>query len=330
MRTSTWIATLLLTVTPTLVVLGDVGVAQAQAEPSAAAVKSATVHMAKGKELFNAKKFAPALSEFKASYSDVPSPNSHLYIARCLAETGQTRAAYLEFDKVTSEAAAKPEKYGQTGDTAKVERDELAAKLALVTVNVSGSTDGATLSAGGTDIPRDAWGKPVPIDPGTVEFVLMPPPPASPARQTLTLAAGDKKVVALEPAAAAGPIAQAPDDGPKPAAPKKNLRTAAYVAGGVGIVGLGIFAVAGAMTASSYSSLKDSCGTGPCPAYKKDDVSSAKTKQTVANVGLVIGGVGIGAGVVLYVLSRGSAKKVEATASHLVVGPSYAGYTGSF
>jgi hypothetical protein len=315
-----------------LVVLGDVGTAAAQsasAEPSAQSVKSATAHFGKGSDLFKVKKYGPALEEFKASYAAVPSPNSHLYIARCFAAMGQPKAAYLEFDKVIAEAAAKPEKYGQTGDTAKVERDELTPKLALVTVNVTGASDGATLSAGGSDVPRDAWGKPMPFDPGSVEFVLTPPPPGTPARQSLTLAGGDKKDISLSAAAAAtGAVAATPDAPKTERAPNKNLRTAAFVAGGVGVVGLGVFAIAGAMTASSYSTLKDNCGSAA--GCTSSDISSGKTKQAVANVGLVIGGVGIGAGVVLYVLSRGSSKKVEAAASHLVVAPTYAGYAGSF
>jgi hypothetical protein len=152
-------------------------------------------------------------------------------------------------------------------------------------------------------------------------------------KRTVNVAAGERKDVALAPAAAEeAPVAAAPTDADKPASSSNGtLRTAAFVSAGVGVVGLGLFTVFGIMTNSAYSSLKDECGGGACPPSKKSDVDSAKTKQTVANVGLVVGGVGIGAGVVLYVLSRGGGKaKTETAADHLVLGPTYAGYRGTF
>src|SRR5262249_40070396 len=86
------------------------GAKPAAAEPDAAAVKKATAAFQKGDELFGKKKFALALEAFKESYAAVPSPNSHLYIARCLRELNDTKAAYAEFGKVIDEADAKKDK----------------------------------------------------------------------------------------------------------------------------------------------------------------------------------------------------------------------------
>src|SRR4051812_4881405 len=72
--------------------------------PSADTTQKATAFFTKGGELFKAKRFGAALEQFEQSYRLVPSPNSHLYIARCRRDMGETRAAYLEFDKVLAEA----------------------------------------------------------------------------------------------------------------------------------------------------------------------------------------------------------------------------------
>jgi uncharacterized membrane protein YdfJ with MMPL/SSD domain len=109
-----------------------------------------------------------------------------------------------------------------------------------------------------------------------------------------------------------------------------TLRTAAFVAGGVGVVGLGLFIGAGTSANATYSDLEDACGNRPCPVSRQGDIDSGKTMQTLANVGLVVGGVGLGAGVTLFLLSRSSSKTTEAVASHLVLAPGYGGIRGAF
>jgi hypothetical protein len=71
------------------------------------------------------------------------------------------------------------------------------------------------------------------------------------------------------------------------------------------VAGLVMFTVAGIMSRSTYSELEDSCGSGPCPADRQDDIDAGQTQQTLANVGLAVGIVGVGAGVTLFLLSRG-------------------------
>src|SRR5262245_41999969 len=83
------------------------GSGSASAQPSAAETQRATTLFVKGTDLLKLKKYPQALEQFKQSYALVPSPNSHLYIARCLKFMGQTRAAYVEYDKVYEEASAR-------------------------------------------------------------------------------------------------------------------------------------------------------------------------------------------------------------------------------
>src|ERR1700679_3814796 len=92
------------------------GAALAGGTPSPADVTKATDVFKKATEQFKSKKFVPALDGFKQSYALVPSPNSHLYIARCLAALGKARAAWIEFDHTADEATAGGAKYAPTHD----------------------------------------------------------------------------------------------------------------------------------------------------------------------------------------------------------------------
>ncbi|WP_437571760.1 tetratricopeptide repeat protein [Sorangium sp. So ce542] len=313
------------------------------ATPSPDAVEKAQSLFKKGAALYEGKRYALALEQFRASYAAVASPNSRLYIARCLADLGEHTEAYLEFDQVAAEAAARAAtepRYAQTEQTAQLERDELARKIALVTVAVARPDAAISVSIAGKDVPRERWGKPFPVKPGKTEVVLRTRTTSIP--QTLDLSAGEAKTVKLDPeepgqagAADGGPALL--DEGPSlpeeaPSA-RAYLRPYAYAAGGVGVAGLAVFTVAGLMANSTYSDLAESC-RGPCPIERKDDVDAGKAQQTVANVGVVVGALGLVAGTTLLVLSLtgGSAGEPQrnAASTQLLVGPGFAGLRGTF
>lgn len=345
MRLRTRTFAFFLAVTPALCVLSASSAASAQqpaaAQPSEKDIQQAQSNFKKGNDFFAMKKYALALDAFKKSYASVASPNSRLYIARSLAALGELQEAYFEFEGTIAEADARAkteEKYAPTRDTATLERDELANKLALVTVNVASDAPDAKLLIGGKEVPRERWGKPYPVAPGSTEVVLETPS-KPPIKESLTLAAGDKREVALKPPApAVGPSDglagggsgdPSPDTGTSSGGMKK-LRPFAYVAGGLGVAGFATFAVAGILSNSTYSDLEETC-RGPCPADRADDVSKGKTQQTIANIGLIVGAVGAAAAVPLFILSmdKKSDDKPKTEAS-VVVGPSYMGIRGRF
>jgi hypothetical protein len=303
----------------------------APAGPSAADARKATQLYQKGADLFTAKKYALALEEFRASYAAVASPNSHLYIARCLAATGDPRAAYLEFDKVVVEAdarAATEAKYAPTRDTAKVEREEQRTKIALVTVTVAHADASTTLQVGGQSVTSDKWGTALPLLPGSVDVVIQTGT-TPPVHSTLTVAAGERRDLALD--AAPPPPSSVVAVKAKPVrSSRAGLRTAAFVAGGVGVVGFGMALVGGLMASSTYSSLQSSCPMVPCSAPgAAGHVSSGNMQEALANVGLVVGALGIATGATLFVLSTGGkAKKTEG--AELRVGPGYGEISGRF
>lgn len=360
MRTRAWFRTLVLCAIPSLAV-GALAPAPARAQaapaapapqavekaqtapatPSPQAVEKAQALFKKGSALYAAKKYALALQEFRASYAAVPSPNSRLYIARCLNEMGDHVEAYLEFEAVADEAgarAASEPRYAKTQEAAQAERDDVAKKIALVTITVSHPEFATALRVGGNDVPPERWGKPLPIRAGQVEIVLISTAGA-PDTQTLTLVAGETKDISVDAAptptgggvTAEVTLGSSSSSSEVPPSPRAGLRPYAYVAGGVGLAGFALFTVTGIMANSTYSDLSSSCD-GPCPPDRSDDVDAGKTQQTLANVGLIVGAVGIAAGATLFVLSvtGGEASQEQASTTHLVVGPGYAGLHGMF
>jgi tetratricopeptide (TPR) repeat protein len=332
MRMSVWMRALMIAAVAPSIALGP-GIAHAQPKggktasaPTAdASAKKATALFGKALDLYNAKKYALALEQFKLSYAEVPSPNSHLYIARCMGRLGDMHTAYNEFDKVIAESAERgktEDKYLRTGETARLERDELLSKVALVTVNVAHPGPTTTVRLGDAEIAREQWDKPFAIPPGAVEAKISAGDRVI-ASQSATIAAGQSHTLVLDAAAApVVAIGTDPEGQPTTKSSKSALRPAGIIVGSVGVAGFVLFA--------TYSSLEKECGTGPCPTSRADDISSGKTQQTLANVGLVVGAVGVAAGATLLVLSLGKGKSAPAPTTGLIVGPGYVGVNGTF
>jgi hypothetical protein len=327
---------------------------------SATAVQreQAQSHFARGRDLFAAKKYDQALAELKASIDIVASPNARLIAARCYREMGRLVDAYAEFGRAAIEAkelAREDPRYQKAAEAAIEERDALAPQLGFVMVTVGRAEPSTTLTVGGDEVHRSGWSEAVPVRPGTTEIVVATPS-RKPLRQSVTVSAGERKSVSIDaggaeldappagatpqPAATGAALAGAESastaDAGAPRSDRRKLRPWAYVAGGVGVVGFLTFAIAGSMSSSTYNDLKRDCNGGPCPPDRQDDISAGRTQQTVANVGLVFGVLGVAAGTTLFILSlppRGSTATANAatdTAPRLVARPQWIGLEGRF
>jgi hypothetical protein len=291
----------------------------------------------RGKALLAQKKYDDAANELRASLEIVASPNSRLLLARCLREQGHLVEAYVEFGRAVVEAkelARADARYAKAGESAAEDRAALEPKLAFVTLAVSHAADDTKLRVGSEELRRAAWSEPVPVMPGATDIVVESPGRA-PVKQTVTLAAGEKKSIAIDAGASA---AESTEVAAVPHAPpaddngaKKNrtaLRPYAYVAGGIGAAGLITFGVFGALANSTYGDLKDQCH-GPCAPPRASDISTGKTQQTIANIGLVVGAIGLGAGVALFIISAPTKSEEAPPQAAVVVGPGWLGIRGS-
>jgi hypothetical protein len=313
----------------------------APGDANATQKQQALEHFTVGKTAFEAKTYDKAITELRASLDVVNSPNARLVLARALRDSGALGDAWTEYGRVAEDAtklAATEARYSQTADAAVSERGELEPKLAFVTVDVQHAPGDTTLKVAGRSVPAEQWAAPILAPTGAVDVVLSDASGKELARQTVAATVGQKVAVTLD-AHPVAPVSSAPnpDDSPdfQKAAPpppppqssdRSGLRPYAYIAGGVGVAGLAAFTIFGVMSSSDFNDLKNNCPSGSCPSSKSGEINDGKTFQTVANVGLGVGIVGVAAGATLFVLSLGG-KSADSTG--LVVSPGYVGVRGS-
>jgi hypothetical protein len=293
--------------------------------------EQAQARFQRGKDLLAKKSYDEALVEFRASHDIVASPNARLEIARCLLATGKLVAAYAEYGRTSVEAKeliAQDKRYQLAYDSATAERTDLQPKLGFVTMTIENPSEGTRVVVGGEEIRRAAWTEPAPVMAGTTEIAVITPGHVDVTR-SVTLDAGGSTSLEIDAQSGASdaPAPVAAEPPPVVAPPKASpLRTWAYVAGGVGVAGIATFSLFGVMAHSSYNDLQSTCGMGPCPASKADEISSGKTKQTIANVGLAVGVVGLAAGTTLFVISL--KKNAASPGAALLVSPTWVGVGG--
>lgn len=298
--------------------------------------EQAQARFLKGRDLYNAKKYDAALAELSGSLDIVASPNTRLYVARCLRDMGRVVAAYAELGRTSVEAKEllrDDNRYEKAAQAATDERATLGKKLGFLDVRVAHAAPNTTLKVGNDEVRRGGWEEPIPVLPGTA-VVIVETPSHAPIRQEIQIAVGQHQSVAIDAAAEA--VAEAPAAGAAPAATDApettgpTLRPYFYATAGLAVVGLTTFIVAGSLANSSYSKLKDACGSAPCPPGHTDDISSGKTQQTFANVGLAVFVIAGAASVTLFFV--GSPKKASpaAATARVTAGPSWVGLQGAF
>lgn len=235
---------------------------------------------------------------------------------------------------------------------------EVERELPSVVVQATGLDDGAastvSIEIDGHSVPDALGGAAVTLDPGRHELVAARPGHAPLTHVIVAQQGVQNRAITLdfaEAAPAPSPAADEPRD--VPPEPSSSLRPYAYVAWGVGAIGLGAFAMLGTLGRADEQALKDDCpnattdpalvSSGVC--YKAD-VDERKDdyerKFLFADIGLVTGIVGVAAGTTLFILSAtegGSSTAAAQSAGHSAhwqldvsptTGGAYASVAGAF
>jgi hypothetical protein len=152
---------------------------------------------------------------------------------------------------------------------------------------------------------------------------------------------GTSEAVELD-AAAAAPPPPPPPTTPPPVEEEGGtspLVPIGIATAGVGVAGFALFAIAGSMSNGTYSDLETLCGgERACPADRQAEAAdlqdSGSTEQTLANVGLIVGAVGVTAGVTMLVIGLsgddGGEETATAPSTSIAVGPGFTGLRGRF
>jgi hypothetical protein len=169
-------------------------------------------------------------------------------------------------------------------------------------------------------------GTAIQVDPGSHAFHFEMADGTSGDQQVLVLE-GEKARVITYTIAGATPAGGGTTEPPKNQPDQQSSggsKTLAYVVGGVGVASLAVGIIAGALGSSQASSDKDPkppAGNGCAPTCGDDEVSSIKTKLIISDIFIPVGIVGIGAGVVLYLVSgNGHASASTSTGLNLTHG----------
>jgi hypothetical protein len=314
-------------------------------------------HADKGKEKPEAKAALEAFKTAQTSYEDKNyeaaltaakkavdlsgSPNARLYVARSLRELGKLAEAHAEMERTLKEARdladAKDTKYAATRDAAAAELALLDQKVAKIIVALADAPPNTSVTLNGTPLPAAKVGKPFAVEPGKIT-VRAQPADGAVVEKSVELAAGATETVTLvlgnDPSAVPDEPVEPTPTAPTDAAPNSkggSLRTIGFITAGVGVVGIAVFAVAGSMSNSKFDEVESECGGQRCsdPKYA-DTIDSGKRFETIANVGLVVGGVGLLAGGAMILFGGPTAEKTGSASVDVRPGRFQLGYARSF
>ncbi len=306
-----------------LCLLGVRSAAAATDEEKAGARAAAT----QGHAAFENKRWAESLDLFARAESLVHSPVHLLYEARALVQLGQlvkARETYLSItrDESTSSSAA----VLKAREDAAKEQALLEPRLANLTVKLAGpGAAEASVVMDGVKVPSALIGVERPADPGPHTLQATGNGVASDA-QTISLQEGGAATVTLklEPTPGSASV-EVPSSAQSPATATttsaldasndsesgNGLRTASYVAFGVGVVGLAAGTVFGLQAKSKYSdgnalcNNQDPCQLSASDAQRREQLGKdGDSAKTISIIGFVAGGVGVAAGTTFLILSR--------------------------
>ena len=305
----------------------------AESTASSAMLPNPEVAFAEAVKLFKGGDTARALPLFVQLGETTNSPNAQLYLGYCQLELGRDRAAHQAFSravKLTLDPAGG--KYLATREAAQVELAKLNLRLASLTVSFVELPADSTVRLDGEVLDPALLGSPIMVDPG-LHHVEAESQDWKPIARDVSLDAGGFKVLALLfEKEASQDLETSPIDKQSPTNtkdPGARMSMMGWVAGGIGLAGLGTFVVAGLQARSSYNKLQSECPRGCSDPGHRDNANTGKTYQTMANVGLVLGIAGTLTGATLVYLGamRG---KTPATTVEVSQGLLKISYAGSF
>jgi hypothetical protein len=285
--------------------------------------KEAEKKLGEGSKLLEKGKLEQAVARLRESHDIVASPKATLMIAKALRNGGDLLAARAEYRQALEEAEAAvrvDDKYQATLDAIKKDLDDIDSVLGKLTIKLVHAPQGTEVTVDGEPVDTAKLGEPQLVTAGTIT-VLATAPDGSVSKKSVTVRAGQSTSVELafvrekdpetffEKSADAGedeePAAESGEGG--------SGKTLAFVAGGIGAAGLVTFGVFGLLSQSKYDDLEEACIDNHCPPDRAGDIDDGKTFQTVANVGLGVGIVGVATGVALFLFT--GPKKTEAPKS---------------
>lgn len=274
-----------------------------------------------------------ALPKLKKVVEQTASPNARLFLGRCLVKEGRLAEAYHQLQRTMTDSEKSPAKYELTLESAALELGILSAKIARLSIAIEGRHEQTRVQLDGKPLLAADLSSAIVVVPGKHEVLVTHLGQVQ--RQSVTLFKGEAKVVSfsvVQQSQAPAP-ASAPPSLPEDALQQDSgstLRLAGYIVGGIGVAALAAGGAAGLVSRARFNELNDKCGGQPCTDPNDlTQIEDGERLDSLATVGLVGGGVLLGAGIVAVLLGQpGDTPPISATA--LVEGGAYVSWQASF
>lgn len=291
----------------------------AHAAPSRQDRAHARTLAAEARKASKAGSYDEAASKLEQAVQLDPVAQYRLDLARAYAGEGKLVEAKGALDQLFDESAT-PHANRFVVQAGKKLAAELEPKIPTIAVAITGPDESsAHIQIDGKDV---AAGAEVPFDPGE-HVVGADADGFEHAERKVTLTEGQHEKVSLT-------LAKTP---PPPVAEKPPSKVPAYVALGVGAVGVGLGTAFGIMAFHDKSKAEESCSGNVCKPAAQSAIDSSLTKGNVSTVAFVVGGVGLAAGAYLWFrASKKPAAPTEADHAHVepILGPLGGGLRGTF
>ena len=316
-------------------------------EPSTVCAQTADAAAAEslfdeGIKLMEAGSFVQACPKLVESQRLDPAVGTLLYLGECYEKNGQTASAWATFR--TAADAAHAQGQSDREKIAHQRADRLQGQLSRLTISVpvDALQDGLVVRRDGVEVGRASLGVGVPVDPG--KHVIEATAAGKRAwRHEVDVASQDVVVaipvlqVQVTPASSVEQRQQEPEssDGAHPLSPAgvtrppqadrgggETQRTLAWIAGGVGLVGIGTGVFFGLRARSKEIDADSHCrpdDPSQCDSQGVKLLDEGRDAATISNVGFGVGGALLVTGAILYLTA--SPDEPTATASAWSLGP---------
>lgn len=273
--------------------------AHAEAGSNATDARNDKAAFAEAVRLYKSDDFAGALPRFLDVAHSTNSPNAHLYVGYCLDKLGRPGEAYAAFEQAVR-ASGTEKRYEKTREVAESELAELSQHVARLVVSPAELPEGLVVKVDGHPVEASAFGAQQVVSVGDHRVEATAPGKVAVVRN-VHLDAGENKTIALAFERPTSTVASAPTrDRSTHGGDRSAFRVAGFAAAGVGVVGFATFAVAGLRARAIYGDLESECANAACnDSGHVDDIRSGKRWQTIANVGLIVGSIGVASGAAL-------------------------------
>ncbi len=299
--------------------------AQAQDKAGAEALFDNGIH------LYDKGQYAEACRKFAASQKLDAATGTLMNLAQCYEKTGKTASAWATYRD--AEALARKEGNPKREAAARNQEVALSKRLATLTITAQ-SQPGLVVRRDDVVVDSAEWQTALPIDPGAhVLHASAPGKKEWTVRFDVADAANAQITVPALAAVESPPQQPRADHSPPAAAKLSGTRVVALVAGGAGVIGLGLGTYFGLHAISQANDAKAHCvSPSPCDADGRALHDSAGSSADISTISLIAGGALLGTGVVLWLVGGPSSASSSTASAHVRLSPRFGGLAldGSF